>query len=151
MVSCRWVVASSQPPTAHTLVTDVSRCELSYRGTFARVGDSSPHPFQQMEKDGAPDGVKNYFFNARGCSRQQIVTRRHPLSCVQRSLYGKSIDGGDLFPWTRSLFEYQRRPANALTFKVHGHLDSIGDPDEWNAFVHSEVFAVECHRPLDLA
>jgi len=49
------------------------------------------------------------------------------------------------------LFEYQQWSADALTFQVHAHLDSIGDLDEWNAFVHSVVFAVECHRPLDRA
>jgi hypothetical protein len=49
------------------------------------------------------------------------------------------------------LFEDKWWAADALSVKVDRHFDAICDLDEGYAAVHSELLAVECHRPLDCA
>jgi len=48
------------------------------------------------------------------------------------------------------LLKDHRRPADSLSLKVDGHLDTVGDLDERNAFIHPVVFTVESHCPLNL-
>jgi len=48
------------------------------------------------------------------------------------------------------LLEHQRRSAYSLAFKVDYHLDTVGDLDQRNAFIHPIILAVEGHRPFNL-
>ena len=41
--------------------------------------------------------------------------------------------------------------ADVLYIEVEGYVDVVADPDEWDALVHSVVFAVEVHFPFDFA
>jgi hypothetical protein len=51
----------------------------------------------------------------------------------------------------RLLFKDHRRGAGSLRLEGDGCLDTVGDLDEGNAAVHSVLFAVEGHRPFNLA
>src|SRR5437660_10714814 len=48
------------------------------------------------------------------------------------------------------LLKDHRRPADSLSLKVDGHLDTVGDLDERNAFIHPVIPTVESHCPLNL-
>ena len=41
--------------------------------------------------------------------------------------------------------------ADLLHLQVDGYFNAVGDPDEWNSTIHSEVFAIEGHRSLNRA
>jgi hypothetical protein len=49
------------------------------------------------------------------------------------------------------LFKDHRRPADSLRLERDIHLDAVGDPDKGNPTIHPVVFAVESHRPFDIA
>ena len=39
--------------------------------------------------------------------------------------------------------------SSLASFQVHGHLDAVGDFDEWDSAVHSVIFTIEGHRSCD--
>jgi len=49
------------------------------------------------------------------------------------------------------LLKDHRRPADSLCLKGDSYLDTVGDPNERNAAVHTIVLAVEGHCPFNLA
>jgi len=51
---------------------------------------------------------------------------------------------------TGLLLKDQRRPADSLPLEVDRHLDTVGDLDEGNAFIHPVILTIETHCPLDL-
>lgn len=48
------------------------------------------------------------------------------------------------------LLKHQGRPTDSLPLKVDSYLDTIGDLDEGNAFIHPVILSIKCHRPFNL-
>jgi hypothetical protein len=46
--------------------------------------------------------------------------------------------------------EVQRRPTNSLHGEVDSHLNTVGDLDEGNTFIHPVALTVESHSPFNL-
>jgi len=49
------------------------------------------------------------------------------------------------------LLKEQRRSADPLHLEVNCDLHAVGNPDEGNAAVHAEFFAIERHCSLDFS
>lgn len=49
------------------------------------------------------------------------------------------------------LLKEQRRSADPFHLEVNRDLNAVGDPDEGNAAVHAEFFAIERHCSLDFS
>ena len=49
------------------------------------------------------------------------------------------------------LVKDHRRPADSFPFEVDGDLDTVGNFDKRNSFVHPVVFTIEGHCPLNRA
>ncbi len=47
------------------------------------------------------------------------------------------------------LLKDQQRSAHPLALKVDSHLDTVGDLDEGNAFIHPVILTIESHCPFN--
>jgi hypothetical protein len=84
----------------------------------------------------------------RAVMPRHLTTRQEVI--IAKSLRGFELDSRQsLFGWL--FFQGQWRAANFFFLEVEGYLDVIGDFDEWNAFVHAVILAIELHGAVDFA
>jgi hypothetical protein len=52
--------------------------------------------------------------------------------------------------FAKLLLEDQGGSTDSFPFEVDSNLDTVGDSDERNAFIHSVILTIESHCPFDL-